>query len=67
MDLFDADLAEQLKKQAPLADRLRPRNLSEYAGQEEVVGTGKPLLSLIEQDRVPSLIFWGRRELEKPH
>jgi len=59
MDLFDADLAEQLKKQAPLADRLRPRNLSEYAGQEEVVGTGKPLLSLIEQDRVPSLIFWG--------
>lgn len=43
----------------PLADRLRPKELSLYRGQERVVGTGMPLRRLLEQDRLPSLILWG--------
>jgi putative ATPase len=38
---------------------MRPRNLNEFAGQERVLGPGKPLRQWIEADRVPSLIFWG--------
>jgi len=42
---------------APLASRLRPRSLEEFVGQEQVLEGG--LRELIQQDRVPSLIFWG--------
>jgi len=43
----------------PLADRMRPRTLDEYVGQEHLVGPGKPLRTQIEQDDPGSLIFWG--------
>jgi putative ATPase len=43
----------------PLADRMRPRTLDEYVGQEHLVGQGKPLRTLIERDDPGSLIFWG--------
>ncbi len=43
----------------PLADRLRPRNFREFVGQEEIVGEGKLLRKIIENDEVSSLIFWG--------
>lgn len=43
----------------PLADRLRPENLEEFLGQEEVVGEGKLLRKAIEKDSIPSMIFWG--------
>jgi putative ATPase len=43
----------------PLADRMRPRTLDEYAGQEHLVGPGKPLRVQIERDDLGSLIFWG--------
>jgi putative ATPase len=43
----------------PLADRMRPRTLDEYAGQEHLVGPGKPLRTQIERDDPGSLIFWG--------
>ncbi len=43
----------------PLADRLRPRNFREFVGQEEIVGEGKLLRKLIENDETSSLIFWG--------
>jgi len=43
----------------PLADRMRPRDLSEFFGQEEIVGDGKMLRKLIEQDDLSSFIFWG--------
>jgi putative ATPase len=43
----------------PLADRMRPRTLEEYAGQEHLIGTGKPLRTQIERDDTGSLIFWG--------
>ncbi len=44
---------------APLANRMRPRNFDEFIGQEEIVGKGKLLRRLIEQDQLASLIFWG--------
>ena len=43
----------------PLADRMRPRTLDEFAGQEHLVGPGKPLLVQIERDDPTSMIFWG--------
>ena len=59
MSLF-ADAADrQLRRQAPLAARLRPRTLDEVVGQEHLVGPGAPLRVLAESDRVTSAILWG--------
>src|SRR6476620_8304688 len=43
----------------PLADRMRPRTLDEFVGQEHLIGPGKPLRAQIERDDISSLIFWG--------
>jgi putative ATPase len=43
----------------PLADRMRPRTLDEFVGQQAVVGEGTPLRQAIENDRLHSMIFWG--------
>ena len=43
----------------PLANRLRPRTLEEYIGQEHLLGKGKILRQLIEKDMITSMIFWG--------
>jgi len=43
----------------PLADRMRPRTLDEFIGQEHLVGPGKALRTQIERDDIGSLIFWG--------
>jgi putative ATPase len=43
----------------PLADRMRPRTLDEFVGQEHLVAAGKPLRTQIERDDTGSLIFWG--------
>lgn len=43
----------------PLAERLRPQKLDEYVGQKHLVGKGKILRRLIENDQVSSMIFWG--------
>lgn len=43
----------------PLAARMRPRDLSEFVGQEHLVGEGKILRQMIERDQVPSMILWG--------
>ncbi|MGH9515694.1 MAG: replication-associated recombination protein A [Terriglobales bacterium] len=43
----------------PLADRMRPRTLDEYIGQEHLIAPGKPLRVQIERDDIGSLIFWG--------
>ena len=43
----------------PLADRMRPRTLDEFAGQEHLVGPGQPLRVQIERDDPTSMIFWG--------
>jgi len=57
MDLFEVN--DNIKKDSPLADRMRPENLSEFAGQENLIGPGKILRQLIEEDKVPSMILWG--------
>src|SRR5580700_6560761 len=44
---------------APLAARMRPRTLDEFAGQEELVGPGRPLRVAIERDAIPSMVLWG--------
>jgi putative ATPase len=43
----------------PLADRMRPRNLGEFVGQQKIVGPGRALRKMIEEDRLQSLMFWG--------
>ncbi|MEY4760456.1 MAG: hypothetical protein RLZZ200_312, partial [Pseudomonadota bacterium] len=43
----------------PLADRMRPRSLSEYVGQSQVLAPGKPLRQAIEAGRLHSMLFWG--------
>ena len=44
---------------APLASRMRPRTLEEYAGQEHILAPGKLLRRAIEADRIQSLILYG--------
>ena len=48
-----------MEESAPLADRMRPRDLSEFIGQEHLVGPGRLLRRAIEADRLPSSIFFG--------
>ncbi len=43
----------------PLADRMRPRSLDEFVGQEHLLGEGMPLRRLIEEGKIPSMILWG--------
>ncbi len=54
MSLFDYQEIE-----SPLASRLRPSSLDEFVGQKHLVGEGKVLRRLIDEDRIPSMIFWG--------
>lgn len=55
MDLFDS----RLDKFAPLPDRMRPRNLDEFIGQQHLLGVGKVLRNAIERDAVTNCIFFG--------
>lgn len=57
MDLFSQVM--QNGGYAPLADRMRPRTLDEFVGQEHIVGHGKLLRRAIETDQLGSLIFYG--------
>lgn len=50
---------QQDPQDTPLATRMRPRTLEEFVGQEQLLGEGKVLRQLIDQDRVSSMIFWG--------
>ncbi|HXJ42925.1 MAG TPA: replication-associated recombination protein A [Bryobacteraceae bacterium] len=67
MNLFDPPESDQPQSQSqakskagrPLAERLRPETLDDYAGQEHILGPGKPLRRQIEQDRLTSIILWG--------
>lgn len=43
----------------PLAERMRPKNFNEFVGQSDIVGQGKLLRKLIENDQLSSIIFWG--------
>jgi len=57
MDLFEHSMQEQLKKEAPLAARMRPRTLEEFIGQEDIIGPGRLLRQAIETDKLFSSII----------
>jgi putative ATPase len=62
MGLFDGEpvaAAGASVRQAPLAERMRPRTFEEYVGQQHLLGEGKPLRLAIENDDAASMIFWG--------
>ena len=64
MSLFDdpaeaARVAAAVDASAPLAERMRPRTLDEFVGQQSLVSRGRPLRQAIEQDRLQSIILWG--------
>jgi putative ATPase len=62
MSLFETGVvaaAGGAGRQVPLAERMRPRTLEEYVGQEHLLGVGKPLRLAIEGDDATSMIFWG--------
>jgi putative ATPase len=58
-DLFDRTGRDLIEREAPLADRIRPRTLEEFVGQEHLLGQGKVLRQAIETDHLPSMILWG--------
>jgi putative ATPase len=58
-NLFEGARKESFKREAPLADRMRPRTLDELVGQEHLLGQGKVLRQAIESDQLPSMILWG--------
>lgn len=57
-DLFSNKSAASARD-VPLAERMRPRTVAEYAGQEHLLGEGRLLRTMIETDQLSSLIFWG--------
>ena len=65
LSLFDASPFGDLPadpangRKRPLADRMRPETLDDFAGQEHILGPGKPLRSQIERDQLTSIILWG--------
>ena len=60
LSLFDTQTEHSLSPaSAPLADRMRPLVLEDYIGQKHLLGEGKLLRRMLEQDQIPSMIFWG--------
>src|SRR5437764_6590014 len=59
MDLFGDVRQKNLDRVAPLAVRMRPRSLDEFAGQHHFLGEGKLLRRMLEADRLSSVIFYG--------
>ena len=59
MDLFHTLRAQNLKQVEPLAVRMRPRSLDEFAGQQHFLGPGKLLRRMLQADRLMSVIFYG--------
>jgi putative ATPase len=59
MNLFSNPIDEASDRTRPLADRMRPRDLDEFVGQEHILGPGKALRVQIERDDIGSILFWG--------
>ena len=57
--LIEEDRPVESSANMPLAGRVRPRNFEEFAGQSHLIGEGRILRNMIEQDRISSMIFWG--------
>lgn len=58
-DFFEQELNESKQKNMPLAARMAPQTLEEFAGQQEILGQGKMLRRLIEADKIRSAVFFG--------
>lgn len=58
-ELFDSPKAKEDKRNAPLAERMRPLKLDDFVGQSHIVGHDAPLRQLIENNEINSMIFWG--------
>ena len=58
-DLFEPMREKRRAASMPLAARMRPRTLDEFAGQSHILGPGKLLRRMIEADRLTSVIFYG--------
>ena len=59
MDIFDYHAQKASDATRPLAERMRPRDLDEFVGQQHVVAEGSIIRTAIEQDRIFSMILWG--------
>jgi putative ATPase len=59
LDLFSQGNVGEVKDSAPLAERMRPQNISEYIGQRHLLAEGCLLKRAIEEDKLFSMIFWG--------
>ena len=59
MDLFEYSAQKDARASQPLADRMRPRNLDEFIGQEHAVGKGTLIRRAVLEDRIFSMILWG--------
>lgn len=59
MDLFEHAALERLERESPLANRMRPRTIDEFVGQEHIVGPGRLLRRAILADQLSSVIFYG--------
>jgi putative ATPase len=59
MDSRQTTMYDKTRAPAPLADRVRPVSLADFAGQQHILGEGKILKTLIDGDNVSSMIFWG--------
>ena len=59
MNIFEMQYENSVKKEGPLAERMRPINLDEFVGQKHIVGKGKILNRAIESDKLTSAIFYG--------
>jgi putative ATPase len=59
MELFDHFAEREAERQRPLAERMRPRRLTEFVGQAQLTGEGALIRRVVEEDRVFSMILWG--------
>ncbi len=59
MDLINLGLENKIKTEGPLARRMRPESLQQFAGQKQILAEEKPLRAIITADRLVSLIFYG--------
>jgi len=59
VDLISMGLEKKIREEGPLAQRMRPKDLDHFLGQEKILAAGKPLRTMIENDRLSSLLFYG--------
>src|SRR5687767_4001756 len=59
MDLFESDETEKQRSLQPLAERMRPKDLTDFVGQEHLLGPGRILTEMVDSGQLRSLVLWG--------